>query len=239
MVASPENAFAHLRRIGESLVGLLAASDAVVVAEATAGTRDERDSSSRLLRSETSFRLRRTIAGRGPESETFTLAARPPPLRYASGQVAIVLVVRDRGGELAARDGAGTDRWRAVQGTGAGLVLSDGALSEEVERSLAELWSAARSKSSEAAAGALARLLEGAPRKLALMAALDLADLAHEGRLPESVASELRTRLADPELAPELRPVLEHALASPGFGEPPPRATAPAVDPRPGPTAGQ
>jgi hypothetical protein len=201
----PAVASAHLRPPGQSLLRLLAESDAVVVAEVVDGTRDDRDEGGRLLRSETALRLVRTLAGSGPTSETFRLEAAPPALRYAAGQNAIVLLARANAADRA-------ERWRAVQSTGAGLVL-DRPLAADAAAALASLWDAARHPTHGGAPSDLERLVDAAPRKLAMMAALDLADLAHEGRLPPDTARSLRDRLSDPALAPELRPILEHAVA--------------------------
>jgi hypothetical protein len=79
---------------------------------------------------------------------------------------------------------------------------------------------------------ALDRLLDAAPRKLALMAALDLADLGHAGRLPPSVAASLVRRLDGPALPAELRTVLQHALSEPPAPDGPRPMREGAVPPR-------
>lgn len=206
-LARVPEADAHLRRIGESLLAILARSDTLVLAQATAATQDERDASGRLERSWTPFALRGTIAGVPPE-ERFSVVSPPPALRYAARQVAIVGLAR----EPASASGA---TWGAVQGPGAGL-LATSPVEDRVYATLTELWRtlhAGRAASASAStAELLARLLDATPRRLALLAAFDLADLAHGGPLPSEAVRTIRDRLADPALQPELRPLLEHAL---------------------------
>lgn len=227
------DAAAHLRRIGDSLVLALERSDALVIAEATGGTEDRRDASGQRVGAETGFRLREPIAGASP-GDVFTVTSAPPPLRYARGQVAILALASDRI--------AGAVTWRATQGTGSALVLTE-PLPAQTRAALVALWEVLPPREtgatpSEALATALERLLDAQPRKLALMAALDLADLGHAGRLPPVVANSLVKRLDDPKLSPELRPVLQHALAEPPAAvatRSPPEASAggPRVEPSP------
>jgi hypothetical protein len=203
------DAAAHLRRIGESLVAALEQSDALVIAEAVAATEDRRDPSGRLASSVTRFRLREVLAGEAP-AERFAVASPPPALRYARGQVAILAIASERA--------AGEVPWRSALGPGSALISTG--LDGRTRAGLVALWDALPAAevpggSSAAVAEALERLLDAAPRKLALMAALDLADLGHAGRLPPSVAAALVSRLQSPGLPAELRPVLQHALSEP------------------------
>jgi hypothetical protein len=227
LVLTLGHATAHLRRIGESLVGALEQSDALVVAEALAATADRRDPAGRLVGSDTRFRLHEVLAGGAP-AETFTVASPPPALRYARGQVAILALASERVADAVA--------WRSPQGPGSALILT-APLGAATREGLVALWNAlpagdAHGEPSAALAPALDRLLDAAPRKLALMAALDLADLGHAGRLPPSVAASLVRRLGRPALPAELRTVLQHALSEP----PPPDGPSPtreaAVPPR-------
>ena len=152
--------------------------------------------------------------------------ASPPALRYARGQVAILALASERVGD--------TIVWRSAQGPGSALILT-APLGAPAREALVALWSAlvagtAQKEPSAAIATALDRLLDAEPRKLALMAALDLADLGHAGRLPQSVRTSLVTRLTGHVLPAELRPVLQHALSEPPTSGAP-RATPEPADP--------
>ena len=230
VIASAENASAHLRRIGESL-------RRPPRCERRGRRRRGDRGHARRARFEQPPAPLGDLVSTPPDDRRAWSGERdvhsrrsPPPLRYASGQVAIVLVVRD---------GAGGDGWRAVQGTGAGLVLSDGALSEEVERSLAELWSAARSIPSEAPAGALARLLEGAPAEARPDGRARPRGPGARGTPPR----ERRERAPHPPRGSRARARAATGARArarePGLREPPPRATAPRRRPRPGSVGGE
>lgn len=196
-----------------------------MIAEATAATHDERTPEGRLLFARTPFVLRATIAGVSPP-ERFDAIASPPVLRYPAGRAAIVALAHPV--QEGAPSGDEPVAWRALQGPGAALVLTD-PLDPAVRRDLALLWNAAKRPAAprKRLAEPLARLLTREPRRLALLAAVDLAELAHTGELPAGVRRVLLERLRDPALWPEIRPLLEHALAPRGHRQPAPPPPSP------------
>jgi hypothetical protein len=174
--------------VGGSLVELVAAADAIVLAEAVAATVDHRDPAAGTV-AETRFRIVEKVAGEEP-SETFTVSAGVPPLRYAPGQRAFVLLGRSASG------------WHATQPAGMGLVLSSGGTPVETASILAALFDTTRAE--EPRADDLAPILRRAARaphpKVRLMAALDLAELVHHDRLVVTERAATRALLADPAL---------------------------------------
>lgn len=170
-LASP--AGAHLVPGGsETLLGMMAAADGMVVARSAAATH-ERDARSAA----TPFLAREVVAGVGP-SEAFVLDAEPPILRYAELQDVLVL--------LAQRPSAtGAPRWLSVQPAGGAIVLASPVLPEASRDLLKRLWSVAHPPPGTApdpaiAVAALIQALSLPEQKLRALAYLDLARLASD-----------------------------------------------------------
>ncbi|MBM4268509.1 MAG: hypothetical protein FJ144_18185 [Deltaproteobacteria bacterium] len=201
ILVSTTVASAHLRPVGGSLVELVGAADAIVLAEAVAATVDRRDPVAGTV-AETRFRTVEKIAG-AESGETFTVSAGVPPLRYAPGQRAFVLLERSAGG------------WQATQPAGMGLVLSSADTPAESVSILAALFDATRAE--EPRADDLAPILRRAARaphpKIRLMAALDLAELVHHDRLVVTEKAATRALLDDPDLDRAARTPLAAAFA--------------------------
>ena len=124
------------------------------------------------------------------------------PMRYADGQTAIVVFNEDDG------------EWQAVQLAGEGLVLDEDRPDPETLAYVGALWKATHEAEPGGDLGLQLRSGLRLPhQKLRLLAALDLAELAHHkpGLSPEARAA-LRKDLADPALDPAARLALSRAL---------------------------
>jgi len=200
-VAAP--ARAHLVPSGaDTLLGMLAAADGVLVARSAAATTVRDDGSAA-----TPFLAREAIAGTGPTGG-FVLDQEAPPLRYAELQDALLLVVR--------RPGSGTtQRWFSVQPAGAAILVDGGDVDERTRDVLRRLWAVAHPPAPEAKDGdhgtaALIDALSLSNKKLRALAFLDLSALAAS---PEHFSKVQTSRLAtygdqpddDAELAPAVR----------------------------------
>ena len=185
---------AHLRAVGGSLVDLLARSEGVVLVEVTAATED-------APASRTQMRRIRSLGGVVPPEE-FALGNALSPMRYAGGQKAIVVLTREN------------DRWQAIQLAGEGLVLAPSEPDAATLAYVSALWKATHEAEPD---GDLGLQLRGGlrlpHRKLRLLAALDLAELAHhKPGLSPAARAALRKDLEDPELDPAARLALSRAL---------------------------
>ena len=126
--ATADRAAAHLVPAGaDTLLGMMAAADGMVVARSAAETyvRDGKSAA-------TPFLSREVVAGTGPENE-FLLDADPPVLRYAELQDALVLLVRRT-------TPSGRALWVSVQPAGAGITLESATLPEHSREVLRRLW---------------------------------------------------------------------------------------------------
>jgi len=196
---------AHLVAGGaETLLGMMASADGMVVARAAAATHARGDKAAA-----TPFLARQTVAGIAPENE-FVLDAEPPILRYAELQDVLVLLARRSHGS----DGV---RWVSAQPAGAAIVLASPVLPERSRSVLQALWSVAHPASGTSgdpslAVKALIDALSLPEQKLRALAYLDLAALASD---PEHFTPVATTRLAsygdqpgdDAQLAPAVRDV--------------------------------
>jgi hypothetical protein len=201
--ASTAPARAHLVPSGaDTLLGMLAASDGLLLARSAAATTVRDDGSAA-----TPFLARETIAGSGPTGG-FVLDQPPPPLRYAELQDALLLVDR--------RQGDGTPpRWFSVQPAGAAILIDGGDLDTRTRDVLRRLWAVAHPPAGEAenadhGAAALIDALSLREKKLRALAFLDLSALAAS---PEHFTKAQASRLVtygdqpgdDAELAPAVR----------------------------------
>ena len=186
LVATGGRAAAHLVPAGaDTLLGMMAAADGMVVARAAAETyvRDGKSAA-------TPFLVREVVAGTGPENE-FLLDADPPVLRYAELQDALVLLARRT-------TPTGRALWVSVQPAGAGIILESATLPEHSRDVLKRLWNVAHPAASGGAdpALAVAALLDALSlpeQKLRALAYLDLARLAAD---PEHFSQAAMARLA-------------------------------------------
>lgn len=186
--------FAHLKNVGGSLLDLLASADGVVVALVVEPTQDPPESHTRM-------HVIQALAGSAPPAE-FSLANALSPLRYAKGQRAIVLF-----------SGKGEDL-QAVQLAGEGLVVEGESIDPATGDYVAALWKATHEADPDGDLGALLRTgLRLPDRKIRLLAALDIAEIAHhKPGLSESTRAALTKDLADPALDPAARVALSRAL---------------------------
>lgn len=194
LVASAGVGLAHLRAIGGSLLELLGRSDGVAFVQVLGATED-------MPKSYTRLRVVESIAGEVPTGE-FLLRHGRQPMRYAKDQRAIVVLARDE------------SRWQAVQVAGEGLVTDGETLDEPTRRYVSSLWRALREPKPPADLADRLRLgLKLPHEKLRLLAAFDLAELAHHPPgLPASTRRALRGDLEDPDLDPAARLVVTRAL---------------------------
>lgn len=177
---------AHLVPSGaDTLLGMLAAADGVLVARSAAAT-TVRDNGSAA----TPFLAREAIAGAGP-SGGFVLDQEAPPLRYAELQDALLLVVR--------RPGSGTtQRWFSVQPAGGAILVDGGDVDERTRDVLRRLWAVAHPPAKERQDGdhgtaALIDALSLPNKKVRALAFLDLSALAAS---PEHFTRAQASRLA-------------------------------------------
>ena len=212
---------AHLVASGsETLLGMMASADGMVVARVAAATHARDDKSAA-----TPFLARETVAGVAPE-DAFVLDAEPPILRYAELQDVLVLLAR----RTQANGGV---RWASVQPAGAAIVLESPTLPERSRTVLQALWSVAHPPSPGSGDPALAvkALLDALSlpeQKLRALAYLDLAALASD---PEHFTPATIVRLAsygdqpgdDAQLAPAVRD-LGRRLQQSGAANPKPTA---------------
>lgn len=183
-LATPAPAHAHLVPSGaDTLLGMMAAADGLVVARSAAATH-QRDASSAA----TPFLEREVVAGNGPEG-AFVLDQGPPILRYAEVQDALLLVQRK-----ATAAGA---RWLSVQPAGAAILLASATLPDDTRRVLRELWRAAHPGAEPPdpalTIAALIDALALPEAKLRALAFLDLSSLAAD---PAHFTPAAVTRLA-------------------------------------------
>lgn len=164
-------AAAHLVPSGaDTLLGMMAAADGMVVARSAAATyvRDGKSAA-------TPFLTRQLVAGNGPENE-FLLDSEPPVLRYAELQDALVLLARRT-------TPSGRVLWVSVQPAGAAIVLEAATLPDHSRDVLKRLWDAAHPATPGGgdpalAVAALIDALSLPEQKLRALAYLDLAHLA-------------------------------------------------------------
>jgi hypothetical protein len=220
-LATAGRAGAHLVASGsETLLGMMASADGMVVARVVEATHARDDKSAA-----TPFLARQTVAGIGPE-DAFVLDAEPPILRYAETQDVLVLLARRPVGRDAVR-------WVSVQPAGAAIVLQSPTLPESSRVVLQALWSVAQPASGGSgdpavAVDALIDALALPEQKLRALAYRDLAALASD---PEHFSPAARARLAsygdqpgdDAQLAPAVRDVGWRLQQS---GPPAPKTTA-------------
>ena len=177
---------AHLVPSGsDTLLGMMAAADGMVVARAAAETH-VRDAKSAA----TPFLARQTVAGVGPD-DGFVLDAEPPVLRYAELQDVLVLLAR-RTSE------SGTVRWVSVQPAGAAIVLATPTLPDPSRDVLRKLWGVAHAEPAGSAdptiaVAALIDTLSLPEQKLRALAYLDLARMSAD---PEHFTPAAIARLA-------------------------------------------
>jgi len=201
---------------------MMAAADGMLVARAAAATRarGEHDAA-------TPFLAREKIAGEVP-SEGFVLDQRPPILRYAEVQDALLLVAREQ-------EGAARARWISVQPAGAGIVLDGPTVSEQTRVVLRELWAAVHPEPGAepdvaAAAKALLAALTLSEQKLRALAFLDLSTLANDPQhLPPLITERLLGYGGQPEddaqMAPAVRDLGRRLTSRGTAGNAPPAAT--------------
>ncbi len=196
-LAEPLAATAHLRPVGGSLLELLRRADGAAIVEVLEATRDGAEPDTRVA-------PRKSLGGDAPTTD-FRLRSAPSPMRYGAGQTAIVFVEREG------------DRWRAVQSAGEGLVFEAGELDAKTEEYVSSLWEAVHGGHADADLGLLLRAGLRLPhRKLRLLAAQDVAELAHH---PPGLSAEalgaMRADREEPDLDPVVRLTLSRALGSP------------------------
>jgi hypothetical protein len=172
LALTTRDAAAHLLPSGsDTLLGMIAAADGMLVARAASETHERGDGGGA-----TPFLARAPVAGTVPEGG-FVLDQEPPILRYASLQDALLLVARR------AKEGGAT-RWLSVQPAGAAILLQSATLPEKSEDVLRRLWAVAHPASGEpdpgAAVAALIATLELPETKLRALAYLDLARLSSD-----------------------------------------------------------
>ena len=176
----------HLVPAGaDTLLGMMAAADGMVVARSAAETyvRDGKSAA-------TPFLVRELVAGSGPENE-FLLDADPPVLRYAELQDALVLLARRNTPDRRVL-------WVSVQPAGAGIILESATLPEHARDVLRRLWGVAHSAptgggDATVAVAALIDTLSLPEQKLRALAYLDLARIAAD---PEHFSQAAIARLA-------------------------------------------
>ena len=221
--ATGGRAAAHLVPAGaDTLLGMMAAADGMVVARAAAETyvRDGKSAA-------TPFLVREVVAGTGPENE-FLLDADPPVLRYAELQDALVLLARRNTPDRRVL-------WVSVQPAGAGITLVSATLPELSREVLRRLWGIAHPATpgggdAALAVAALIDTLSLPEQKLRALAYLDLAKL---GADPEHFSPAAIARLAsygdqpgdDAQLATAVRDLGRRLQQTKPSG-PPPAATA-------------
>lgn len=188
VLGAAPRAGAHLLPGGaSSLLAMMAKADGMLVARAAAATH-ERDATIAL----TPFVVRQAIAGDTPK-EAFVLEQRPPFLRYAELQDALLLV---------AHEPAMPSRWISVQPAGAGIVLAGPVLGERSRGVLVALWNAAHPPPGTqpdvaGAASALVGALSLPEEKVRALAFLDLSTLAEDPRHFPPVAVSRLLRYGD------------------------------------------
>jgi hypothetical protein len=176
---------AHLVASGsDTLLGMMAGADGMVVARSAAAThtRDEKSAA-------TAFLAREVVAGVGPE-DAFVLDQDPPILRYAELQDVLLLVARRT-------TPSGSVRWLSAQPAGAAIVLATPVLPEPSRVLLKRLWTIAHAAAPgdvdpAAAVSALIDALSLPEQKLRALAYLDLARLATD---PEHFSTAAIARL--------------------------------------------
>jgi hypothetical protein len=202
-------AHAHLLPGGaSSLLGMMAAADGMLVARAAAPTHERGTSAAA-----TPFLLRQAIAGDVPE-DAFVLEQKPPLLRYAEVQDALLLVAHEA-------DAPG--RWVSVQPAGAGIVLATPVLDERSRTVLVALWKVAHAAPGAApdvpaAVAALVDALSLPEQKIRALAFLDLSTLGDDPSHfpPVAVTRLLRYGDApgdDAQLAPAVRDLAKRIAA--------------------------
>jgi hypothetical protein len=212
LVALPSAA--HLQPTGAaSLVAMIAAADAMVVARAVQPTHERS-----ATEAATAFVARETIAGDGPTGG-FVLEQRAPLLRYGELSDALVLLAKETA------DGRPAS-WVSVQPAGAAILLDPVNLTDDTRATLRDLWAALHppgggepdpSRVAEALVAALAQ----PQRKLRALAFLDLAALAADPQhLTQATVERLR-RYGDgpgddPQLAPAVRALGDRLAPGPG-----------------------
>lgn len=164
---------AHLVPSGaDTLLGMMATADALLLARTAAATtvRDDGDAA-------TPFLARETLGGSGP-SGGFVLDQKPPVLRYAELQDALLLVARKQEGNAAAR-------WVSVQPAGAAILVEGGTIDDATRGVLRHLWSVAHPPAEGAppdgdghGVATLIDALSVREPKLRALAFLDLSQLA-------------------------------------------------------------
>lgn len=185
---------AHLRAVGGSLLDLLVRGDAVVVVEVVSATEDAPAARTRM-------RKVQALGGASVPDE-LVLRNAPSPMRYAKGQTAIVVAVQE------------DDRWNAIQLAGEGIVFDGATVDPETAAYVSALWKATHAADPDGDLGLLLRTGLRLPHaKLRLLAALDLAEIAHHrpGLSPPARAA-LEKDLEDPALDPAVRVALTRAL---------------------------
>lgn len=185
---------AHLRTVGGSLLDLLVRGDAVVVVEVTGPTEDPPTA-------RTPARRVQGLGGASVPDDLFIQNA-PSPMRYAQGQTAIVVVKR------------GEDGWTSVQLAGEGIVFDGKEPDSAATDYVADLWKATHDAAPDGDLGLLLRRgLRLNHRKLRLLAALDLAEIAHHRPgLSAPARAAIEKDLDDPALDPAVRVALLRAL---------------------------
>lgn len=168
---------AHLVPSGaDTLLGMMAAADGMLVARTAAATTVRDDGAAA-----TPFLAREPLGGSVP-SGGFVLDQAPPVLRYAELQDAVLLVARKQ-------DGTRPARWVSVQPAGAAILVEGGSVDETSRAVLRRLWGIAHpdvagekpardDHGGGALIGALIDALSLREPKLRALAFLDLAQLA-------------------------------------------------------------
>lgn len=189
----------HVRTVGGSLIELLVRSDGVALVEVSSPTEDRPVARTRV-------RTLRALGGqRTPDA--FPLRNALSPMRYAAGQRAIVTYERDG------------DQWRATQLAGEGVVFASG---DEVDATtmayLADLWTATHDATPDGDLGLLLRRGLRLPHpKLRLLAALDIAEIAHhQPGLSDAARAALLRDLDDPALDEAVRLAISRATHAAG-----------------------
>ena len=198
ILAPSERSHGHLRSVGGSLIDLLVRSDGVALVEVSSPTAARPAARTRV-------RTLRSLGGERTPNE-FILRNAPSPMRYAAGQRAVVTYERDG------------DQWRATQLTGEGVVFaSDDEIDPATMAYVADLWTATHDARPDGDLGLLLRRGLRLPhRKLRLLAALDIAEIAHhQPGLSDGARAALLRDLADPELDDAVRLAISRATHAP------------------------
>ncbi len=187
-------AHSHLSAVGGSLLELLVRADGVAVVEVLSPTEGAPAAQTRV-------RTIHRLGGLELPGE-FALRNAPSPMRYTAGQRAIVTFTRDG------------DRWKATQLTGEGIVFDEDELDSGTIAYVTDLWTATHDAAPDGDLGLLLRRGLRLPhRKLRVLAALDIAEIAHhQPGLSRAARTALLRDLEDPKLDQDARAPLAQAL---------------------------